>query len=1183
MSELTPEEMRARRLRRLGVTPVAQSPPPLNEPPTIEPTHSKDDLTFDAQKNKISSTTHGSIEIDENEHKQKQIKFDADVDVRQKTDCIFNNNDEPLLTQTSNLAGCSRLLRHISQEENVLNRNVDNVSTESEPESNRMEIDENCSESVAVEKMETEDSHQSTEKRSDKQFQPEQPAVDERIVCLSRILDAFWDDNCVGKIIVSETAFNRSEDDANASINYEDLASQILVEIAIEYFDGKLVDVKDSSENDKWKANSSGASSSNVADCPVPLLQPFNPANEAVFKYFMGAFTRCDQQFLKYGDAQAAKKFDGTMLQDIQIMINNVKGQIVRYTVMLLANKLRPMTKTSTKRLGKSPLVRQLLQNDIPPDFLRSIVDESSKNPSDFNAIFDEVVNSLNLYMQSNGATDAKLNVAPIVALNELLNVTLIKEANVRPICNLIAKKKNFYPTLTTEFTGREITRTSFLGPFLSTSVFSEDTPRLLDDETKPEIEHVSDSLRSQLEGMRSILHTVFHNLLKNVESRNGVLMYFSAILKHNDKRTQFHADDKTLARDGFMINVMCVLQKLSVKIKLERVDPMYPFHWESMINISKDTKLRYDETEYKEWTDSLRNGHSGVKWENVNFQTHCWFLTLHAHHLAILPAIQRYNKRLRAIKEIRRMLQELNNTKSLWENSVNAGRNKDLIERWNHQLKKLNKSKICCDIGLIDPHVIRQCFHFYSTVCEFILYQMEGRKPEGPFITSIAPNTIKPTEAFSALPEWYVEDIADFLLFAMQYTPQIIGEVFDHSIITWLLTCICAPQCIKNPYVTAKLVEVLFIVSLNVNSNTALHSAIMNHGLAQTVLISSLMKFYTDIETTGQSTEFYDKFTIRYHISHLFKGMWESAIHRQAMIDESKTGKQFVKFINMLMNDTTFLLDECLVYLKRIHETQALMMKETEWAAIGTENQHQRQRQLSQDERQCRSYLTLAKETVDMFHYLTVDIKEPFLRSELVDRLTSMLNYNLHQLCGPKCNNLKVRSPAMYGWEPRKLLGQIFDIYLHLNCDKFAASLAADERSFEVHLFADAADRIQRLQIRSVVEVEQFRHLMNKAHDIYVANQENEDEYADAPDEFRDPLMDTLMCDPVLLPSGKVMDRSIITRHLLNSSTDPFNRQPLTEEMLLADVELKERIIAWKREKRDKKLQLSVNPNVKS
>lgn len=47
------------------------------------------------------------------------------------------------------------------------------------------------------------------------------------------------------------------------------------------------------------------------------------------------------------------------------------------------------------------------------------------------------------------------------------------------------------------------------------------------------------------------------------------------------------------------------------------------------------------------------------------------------------------------------------------------------------------------------------------------------------------------------------------------------------------------------------------------------------------------------------------------------------------------------------------------------------------------------------------------------------------------------------------------------------------------------------------------------------------------------------------------DPLMDTLMTDPVLLPSGKIMDRSIILRHLLNSNTDPFNRQPLTESML--------------------------------
>lgn len=49
----------------------------------------------------------------------------------------------------------------------------------------------------------------------------------------------------------------------------------------------------------------------------------------------------------------------------------------------------------------------------------------------------------------------------------------------------------------------------------------------------------------------------------------------------------------------------------------------------------------------------------------------------------------------------------------------------------------------------------------------------------------------------------------------------------------------------------------------------------------------------------------------------------------------------------------------------------------------------------------------------------------------------------------------------------------------------------------------------------------------------------------------FLDPLMDTLISDPVRLPSGHIMDRKIITRHLLNSQTDPFSRQPLKEEEL--------------------------------
>lgn len=107
-------------------------------------------------------------------------------------------------------------------------------------------------------------------------------------------------------------------------------------------------------------------------------------------------------------------------------------------------------------------------------------------------------------------------------------------------------------------------------------------------------------------------------------------------------------------------------------------------------------------------------------------------------------------------------------------------------------------------------------------------------------------------------------------------------------------------------------------------------------------------------------------------------------------------------------------------------------------------------------------------------------------MRAELVDRLSSMLNFNLKQLAGPKCNDLKVKNPAKYGWEPRSLLAQIFDIYLHLDCDRFAQALAADERSFNVQICNEAAARIKRLAIRSAVEVERFKALTQRAHEIF-------------------------------------------------------------------------------------------------
>jgi ubiquitin conjugation factor E4 B len=48
----------------------------------------------------------------------------------------------------------------------------------------------------------------------------------------------------------------------------------------------------------------------------------------------------------------------------------------------------------------------------------------------------------------------------------------------------------------------------------------------------------------------------------------------------------------------------------------------------------------------------------------------------------------------------------------------------------------------------------------------------------------------------------------------------------------------------------------------------------------------------------------------------------------------------------------------------------------------------------------------------------------------------------------------------------------------------------------------------------------------------------------------FTDPLMYTLMQDPVILPASKMsIDRATIRSHLLSDPHDPFNRVPLKME----------------------------------
>lgn len=65
-------------------------------------------------------------------------------------------------------------------------------------------------------------------------------------------------------------------------------------------------------------------------------------------------------------------------------------------------------------------------------------------------------------------------------------------------------------------------------------------------------------------------------------------------------------------------------------------------------------------------------------------------------------------------------------------------------------------------------------------------------------------------------------------------------------------------------------------------------------------------------------------------------------------------------------------------------------------------------------------------------------------------------------------------------------------------------------------------------------------------------------------------------MRDPVLMPtSGTIVDRTTILRHLLTDPIDPFNRKPLTADMLQPATELKAQIDSWLKQQRRSRMQL--------
>jgi ubiquitin conjugation factor E4 B len=442
----------------------------------------------------------------------------------------------------------------------------------------------------------------------------------------------------------------------------------------------------------------------------------------------------------------------------------------------------------------------------------------------------------------------------------------------------------------------------------------------------------------------------------------------------------------------------------------------------------------------------------------------------------------------------------------------------------------------------LRDPSLNRSILEFYRVAANWLIATADPQKKGFPLQEPV------PME-FACLPEFFIENISEYILFLIRFAPQALEGLPLEEFSNMFVMFIANSKYVHNPYVRSKFPEVLASVTPEEGFRIpdSVKSSLFMSQLMKKHLLPGLLQLFSDVEFTGASTQFYDKYNIRYFIALLVKYLWNhDPAYKNSFILESKKAdnKNFLRFCNLLLNDAIFLLDESLKCLNEIHEYQVERSDEQRWFMQPENLRREREANIAGTERRVSSWMLLARETVYMLNYLSKDLPHPFLKKEMIGRVASMLNYFLVDLAGPKCQNLKVKNAERYHFDPKYLLTQITDTYVNFSkFEEFTKAVAEDERSFKPEIFERAAAILRKINMRPEMYIREFEAFALRAVEAAEKMIKMDVELGDdIPDEFMDPITCTLMEDPVKLPtSGHIMDRASIERHLLNDPKDPF------------------------------------------
>uniref|UniRef100_A0A671LQ63 Ubiquitin conjugation factor E4 A n=1 Tax=Sinocyclocheilus anshuiensis TaxID=1608454 RepID=A0A671LQ63_9TELE len=486
------------------------------------------------------------------------------------------------------------------------------------------------------------------------------------------------------------------------------------------------------------------------------------------------------------------------------------------------------------------------------------------------------------------------------------------------------------------------------------------------------------------------------------------------------------------------------------------------------------------------------------------------------------------------------KMNQSLHRLQGMWRDTQLSGG--PAAAELREQFERLMTVYLSTKAATTQPAMLQNCLNLQAS-CAALLVQLSLGNQGPEHIPLTFPLPALENSLLCFVPEFFAENMGDFFIFLRRFADEVLessAESLEHvlTFITVLFT-----HRMKNPHLRAKLAEVLEAVMP--------HMETLSPGAAQPImfqrqrvfstyrhapqLAEALITVFVDIEFTGDPHQFEQKFNYRRPMYAILKYMWGEESYR-----------------------------ESIKYLSKIKILQ-LERDRGEWDSLAPDARREKESSLQMLGQLGRFHNIMSNETIGTLAFLTSEIKGLFVHPFLAERIISMLNYFLQHLVGPKMGALKVKDFSEFDFKPQQLVSDICTIYLNLGDEEnFCATVPKDGRSYSPTLFCQTVRVLKKINKPDDMIVS-FSILADKIKSLADRHQQEEETYSDAPDEFLDPIMSTLMLDPVLLPSSNVtVDRSTIARHLLSDQTDPFNRSPLTMDQIRPNEELRQQIMKW-------------------